>query len=42
MTTITSERPISGSMDVDAFMAFLETRPQGEHWDLIEGISHVI
>ena len=26
-------------MDVDEFMAFLETRPKGEHWDLIEGIA---
>jgi Uma2 family endonuclease len=26
-------------MDVDEFMAFLETRPQGEHWDLIEGVA---
>jgi Uma2 family endonuclease len=26
-------------MDVDEFMAFLETRPNGEHWDLIEGIA---
>jgi Uma2 family endonuclease len=32
-------RPASGSMDVDEFMAFLETRPKGEHWDLIEGIA---
>jgi Uma2 family endonuclease len=28
-----------GIMDVDAFMAFLETRPKGEHWDLIEGVA---
>src|SRR5436190_10340591 len=27
----------SGSMDVDEFMAFLGTRPHGEHWELIEG-----
>ena len=26
-------------MDVDEFMAFLETRPKGEHWDLIEGVA---
>jgi Uma2 family endonuclease len=32
-------RPYSGSMDVDEFMAFLETRPNGEHWDLIEGVA---
>jgi Uma2 family endonuclease len=30
---------LSGTMDVDEFMAFLETRPKGEHWDLIEGIA---
>jgi hypothetical protein len=29
--------PLSGTMDVDAFMAFLETRPNGEHRELIEG-----
>jgi Uma2 family endonuclease len=32
-------RPHSGTMDVDEFMAFLETRPKGEHWDLIEGVA---
>ena len=32
-------RPLSGTMDVDEFMAFLETRPNGEHWDLIEGVA---
>ena len=26
-------------MDVDEFMAFLETRPDGERWDLIEGVA---
>jgi Uma2 family endonuclease len=26
-------------MDVDDFMMFLETRPKGEHWDLIEGVA---
>jgi Uma2 family endonuclease len=26
-------------MDVDEFMAFLETRPHGEHWELIEGVA---
>jgi len=30
---------LSGTMDVDEFMAFLETRPKGEHWDLIEGVA---
>ena len=29
----------SGSMDVDEFMAFLETRPDEERWDLIEGVA---
>jgi Uma2 family endonuclease len=32
-------QPNSGTMDVDEFMAFLETRPKGEHWDLIEGVA---
>ncbi|HEY2186480.1 MAG TPA: Uma2 family endonuclease, partial [Xanthobacteraceae bacterium] len=32
-------QPWSGSMDVDEFMAFLETRPHGEHWELIEGVA---
>jgi len=26
-------------MDVDEFMAFVETRPGKEHWELIEGIA---
>jgi Uma2 family endonuclease len=39
MNVNTSATPFSGSMDVDEFMAFLETRPKGEHWDLIEGIA---
>jgi hypothetical protein len=30
---------LSGTMNVDEFMAFLETRPEGEHWDLIEGVA---
>ena len=32
-------RPLSGTMDVDEFMAFLETRPDEERWDLIEGVA---
>src|SRR6516162_104351 len=32
-------QPLSGNMDVDEFMAFLETRPDEEHWELIEGIA---
>jgi Uma2 family endonuclease len=31
--------PLSGTMDVDEFMAFLETRPEHERWDLIEGVA---
>src|SRR4051794_5427145 len=31
--------PLSGTMDVDEFMAFLETRPDNERWDLIEGVA---
>jgi len=34
-----SQQPLSGTMDVDEFMAFLETRPHGEHWELIEGVA---
>jgi Uma2 family endonuclease len=32
-------RPYSGTMDVDDFMVFLETRPKEERWHLIEGIA---
>src|SRR5262245_16997160 len=32
-------RPYSGTMDLDEYMAFLETRPHGEHWELIEGVA---
>src|SRR5215467_12318486 len=39
MNVNTPAQPFSGTMDVDEFMAFLETRPKGEHWDLIEGIA---
>jgi Uma2 family endonuclease len=39
MTVNAPARPLSGNMDVDEFMAFLETRPDEEHWDLIEGIA---
>src|SRR5215470_7176116 len=31
--------PFSGSMDVDEFMAFMDTRPGKEHWELIEGVA---
>ena len=30
---------LSGAMDVDEFTAFLETRPHGERWDLIDGVA---
>lgn len=30
---------LSGTMDVDQFMAFMATRPKGEHWDLIDGVA---
>jgi Uma2 family endonuclease len=39
MTVYAPARPRTGNMDVDEFMAFLETRPEEEHWDLIEGIA---
>ena len=39
MNLNTPAPPLSGTMDVDEFMAFLETRPHGEHWDLIEGVA---
>ena len=37
--TVNAPTPLSGNMDVDEFMAFLETRPKGEHWELIEGVA---
>ena len=39
MNVNTPAQPSSGTMDVDEFMAFLETRPDGERWDLIEGVA---
>jgi Uma2 family endonuclease len=39
MTVNAPVLPFSGNMDVDEFMSFLETRPKGEHWDLIEGVA---
>jgi Uma2 family endonuclease len=39
MTVNASPPALSGTMDVDEFMAFLETRPKGEHWELIEGVA---
>jgi hypothetical protein len=37
--TVNTHEPSTGTMDVDEFMAFMETRPKGEHWDLIEGVA---
>jgi Uma2 family endonuclease len=39
MTVNAPARPFSGTMDVDEFMAFLQTRPDEEHWELIEGVA---
>jgi Uma2 family endonuclease len=37
--TVNAPASLSGTMDVDEFMAFMETRPKGEHWDLINGVA---
>jgi Uma2 family endonuclease len=37
MTVNAPARPLSGTMDVDEFMGFLEMRPKEERWHLIEG-----
>jgi len=39
MTVNAPARPHSGTMDVDEFMVFLETRPKKERWHLIEGTA---
>jgi len=39
MNVNTSATPFSGPIDVDEFTAFLETRPHGELWELIEGVA---
>jgi|SRR5882762_8138765 len=39
MNVNTPAQPFSGTMDVDEFMAFLDTRPDNERWDLIEGVA---
>jgi len=40
MTVQSPVRPSdSGNMDVDEFMAFLESRPAEERWELIEGVA---
>src|SRR5215470_1328092 len=37
--TVNAPASQSGTMDVDEFMAFMQTRPKGEHWDLIDGVA---
>jgi Uma2 family endonuclease len=37
MTVNAPARPLSGTMDVDEFMGFLEMRPKEERWHLVEG-----
>jgi Uma2 family endonuclease len=39
MTLNAPSEAFSGNMDVDEFTAFMETRPHGEHWELIEGVA---
>src|SRR5260370_10832686 len=39
MNLNTPAPPLSGTIDVDEFMAFLETRPDDERWDLIERVA---
>src|ERR1700693_1956187 len=39
MNLNTPASSLSGTMEVDEFMAFLETRPEEEHWELIEGVA---
>jgi Uma2 family endonuclease len=39
MTVDAPAPALSGTMDVEEFMALLETRPKGERWDLIEGVA---
>jgi Uma2 family endonuclease len=39
MTVNAAVPALSGTMDLDEFMALLETRPKGERWDLIEGVA---
>jgi Uma2 family endonuclease len=39
MTVNAPVRPLSPTMEVDEFVAFLETRPREEHWELIEGVA---
>jgi Uma2 family endonuclease len=37
--TVNAPASLPGTMNVDQFMAFLETRPEGEHWELIGGVA---
>ena len=39
MTVNAPARPSSGTMDVDMFMAFLDSRPKEQRWHLIEGTA---
>jgi Uma2 family endonuclease len=39
MTMNAPALPYSGTMDVDEFMLFLDTRPKEERWHLIEGTA---
>jgi Uma2 family endonuclease len=39
MNVTTPASSLSGTMDVDEFMAFVQTRPDEEHWELIEGVA---
>jgi Uma2 family endonuclease len=39
MNVNTPAQPLSGNMDVDEFMAFVEMRSRGEDWELIEGVA---
>jgi Uma2 family endonuclease len=39
MTVNAPARPHSGTMDVDEFMVFLDTRPKEERWQLVEGTA---
>ena len=39
MTVNAPALALSGTMDVDEFMAFLETRPDEERWELVEGVA---
>lgn len=32
-------KPLSGTMDIEEFMGFLEMRPKEERWHLIEGVA---